>query len=120
MNKPNYAHYRTGSVAMTRASYQDSSGRVMPYVMSVLHAGPKVMLDTELELRLNASATDPHRRVCVERVCVGEVYGTTWEEAFLTTADRLRRAAESLEAAARGPHLSLPVASLILNEVPSE
>ena len=114
MKDTNYAHYRTGAVALKQVQ-TDNDGertRAQPAILAVLHQGRRVLLETEVHIRLSPGVQDPAKRVTIQRADVGEVTGATWEDAFRTLADRLRRAAESLEAAANGAHLSLPVASI--------
>lgn len=113
MNTTNFTHYRTGALALKQLQVDGgphTSPR--PAVLAVLHLGPKVMLETEVSLRLSPSVQDPSHRVQITGVDVGEVTAATWDEGFRVLADRLRRAAESLEAAADGAHLCLPVASI--------
>lgn len=108
----NFTYYRTGALALKQLQVDGPHSTPRPAVLAVLHHGSKVMLETEVSLRLSPSVQDPSRRVQITGVDVGEVTAATWDEGFRVLADRLRRAAESLEAAADGAHLCLPVASI--------
>jgi hypothetical protein len=109
----NFTHYRTGAIALKQLQVDAGlNTRSQPAILSVLHHGPKVMLETEVSLRLSPSVQDPGHRVQITGVDVGEVSAATWNEGFRAMADRLRRAAESLEAAASGAHLCLPITSI--------
>ncbi len=109
-----FPFYRTGALVLKQVQSSSSSDgtRAQPTIIAVLHCGPQRLLETEVHLRISPSVADPVHRVSISHVDVGSVGGATWEEAFKALADRLHRAAASLEAAAAGSHISLPITSI--------